>query len=357
MKKNLFLAIFAFVFFALPGIFTSCSQEPETTSIKIPVDTIFRSVYGNEQEAAGTQSSSSLPGTSLRITVEGAGNYNAEFTIPGVNILPEVSHRVDVPVGISLAVTAAISEDGNTTYSGTSEKITTVRGENTIDITMKKILSSVTVKTEAEGISGCDISLAVTDGNTTKDYTPTADELIAGYEIKYLAVGGTFTITAEAKSDGTVVYRGGSEVTVAKNDNTCTLKMEKVESSGSIEVKQLPQSVLLELMADTTSEDTITELSLKTATTAYFKVSHLESGSNSRCLLPDWVTYTWKLNDNTLEIDGTIASFNSATGYLTLDITKVQTLIVGQNQLSVEISAEGSTEVTAAAENFTVTKE
>ena len=350
MKKNLFLAVLAFGFFALPGIFTSCSQEPETTSIKIPVDTIFRSVYGNEQEAAATQSSSSL-----QITVEGTGNYNAEFTIPWVNILPEVSHTVDVPVGISLAVTAAISEDGNTTYSGTSEKITTVRGENTIDITMKKILSSVTVKTEAEGISGCDISLAVTDGNTTKAYTPTADELIAGYEIKYLAVGSTFTITAEAKSDGTVVYRGSSEVTVAKDDNTCTLKMEKVESSGSIEVKQLPQSVLLELMADATSEDTITELSLKTATTAYFKVSHMES--DSRSPLPDWVTYTWKLNDNTLEIDGTIASFNSATGYLTLDITKVQTLIVGQNQLSVEISAEGSTEVTVAAENFTVTAE
>lgn len=356
MKKNLFLAILSLGFFAFSGMLTSCSQETETASVKIPVDSIFRSVYGNEQEAATAQSS-----TSLLITVEGTGSYKKEFTLPWSNILLNVtdkfSHTIDVPVGISLSVTAAISENGYTTYKGTSEKITTIYGENNINIEMKKLLSSVTVKTETKEISGCDISLSVKSGNTTTDYTPTAEELLTGYEIKYLEIGKTYTVKAEANSDETAVYRGSSEIVVAKDNNTCTIEMKKVESSSSIEVKQIPQNVLLELMADTTSEDSITSLSLKTATTAYFKVSYLEGDSDSRSLLPSWVTYTWKLNDIVLKIDdGTIASFDSTTGYLTLDLNKVKNLIVGENTLSVEIGAEDTTEVRAATENFTVTE-
>lgn len=352
MKKNLFLAIISLGFFAFSGMLTSCSQETETASVKIPVDSIFRSIYGNEQEAATAQSS-----TSLLITVEGTGINPKVYDFPWSNILPKVSHTInDIPVGISLSVTAAISENGYTTHKGTSEKITTTYGENNINIEMKKLLSSVTVKTETKEISGCDISLSVTSGSTTTDYTPTAEELLTGYVIKYLEIGKTYTVTAEANSDGTAVYRGSSEITVAKANNTCTIEMKKVESSSSIEVKQIPQDVLLELMADETSEDSITSLSLATYTTAYFKVSYLEGDSDTISLLPSWITYTWKLNNSTLEIDGTIASFDSTTGYLKLDLTKEQRLIVGENTLSVEISAEDTTEVRAAAENFTVTE-
>ncbi len=349
MKKHLFLAILAFGFLSLQGILTSCSSETNTTSIKIPVDSIFRNVLKDEAETTGQQ-------YTLRITAAGPGYTSVPVSFAYIPTSIPVSKPInDIPVGILLAVTAEVIENENTTYSGISEQITTKEGENKVDITMKKLLSSVIVKTEATEISDCEISLSVMDGeNTTTTYTPTAEQFLAGYEIKYLTIGSTYTFTATASSNGTAVYKGSSGLTVAKdeNDNTCTIEMKKVESDGSVEIKQLPQNIVLELLTDSSDTDTTTEISLSNKKTARFKVSYLEG--NDRAVLPDWVTYNWKLNDTDLEIDGTIASFDSTTGILTLDTTRTQSLIVGSNCLYVEISDESSSQVTAASENFTV---
>lgn len=354
MKKHLFLAIIAFAFISLPGIFTSCSSETKTTSIKIPVDTIFRSIVKSEQAATEHQNE-----YKLIISVKSTNSsYSENETFTWQEEENTVSRTFDnIPIGISLTVTAEITENGNIIFKGKSEEIITIEGENKIEIKMQKILSSITVKTETKEIADFnEVELTITtEDKQLSSYNISGKELLDGYVVKYLPVNKSTKVSAEAKSGRITIYRGSKEFTVTKEpeNNIFTFEMKKIESDSSIEIKQFPQNMLLETSFDSDNSGS-TSISLAAGTTATFKISYLEG--NEKKLLPEWITYSWKLNETPFEIDGTVAKFEKTTGKLSIDITKMKGILLGKNQLVVELGCEDSSEITAASVNFTVTE-
>lgn len=351
MKKHLFLAIIAFGFISLPGIFTSCSSETKTTSIEIPVDTIFRSIVKSEQAATEPQNE-----YKLNISVTSTNSSYTENKTITWQEENTVSQTFDnIPIGISLVVTAEITENEHIIFKGKSTEITTTEGENNIEITMRKVLSSITVKTETKEVADCNIEIAITtEDKQTTSYNIPGNALLDGYEIKYLPVDKSITVSAEAKSGGITIYRGSKEFTVTKEleKNIFTFEMKKIESDSSIEIKQFPQNIILETSFDSDNSGS-TSISLNKIT-ATFKISYLEGNDNK--LLPEWITYSWKLNETPFEIDGTVAKFEKTTGKLSIDITKMKGILLDKNQLVVELGCEDSSEVTAASVNFTVTE-
>lgn len=353
MKKHLFLAIIAFAFISLPGIFTSCSSETKTTSIKIPVDTIFRSIVKNEQAATEHQNEYKLT-ISVKST-NSSYSENKTFTWQEGNTVYQTFDNI--PIGISLTVTAEITENENIIFKGKSEEITTTEGENKIEIKMQKVLSSITVKTETAKIADFnEVELTITtEDKQLSSYNISGKELLDGYVVKYLPVNKSIKVSAEAKSGGITIYRGSKESTVTKepDNNIFTFEMEKIESDSSIEIKQFPQNIMLETSFDSDNSGS-TSISLAKDTTAIFEISYLEG--NEKKFLPEWITYSWKLNETPFEIDGTVAKFEKTTGKLSIDITKMKGIVLGKNQLVVELGCEDSSEVTAASVNFTVTE-
>ena len=334
MKKNLFLAIFAFGLTALIGIFTSCSSESSNSSIKIPVESIFKSI-GLTSRAAET----STDYYELKISVNAGSETLATQTIPWNKAIPAATYTFEnIPTGSTIIITAEITENEYIIFKGSSQETTIQEGENKIDITLKQLLSSITVKTELEEISdyNATITLNLKNNEESNTYELTGKQLLAGYEIKYLPIGDNFTITAEIKSDGITIYRGSTESTVEKEQNPVILEMNKVESSATTEIRKLPGNIMLETSFSSGDSTTI-QLSQETAT---FHIYYTEENNPKN--LPDWITYSWKLNEMPFETDGTIANFDKTTGILSVNITKMNEIVLGKNQLVVELGSEGS---------------
>lgn len=175
------------------------------------------------------------------------------------------------------------------------------------------------------------------------------------YTFKNIPIGSEITANAELKQGNISFYKGTSETLKVRNaKNELNIQMKRINSDSSIGIKQLPKNILLE-----TSNN---KISLNKTTTATFTVCYLEEeNTNKRNTLPDWVTYSWKINENPLEIDGTIAKFDKTTGQLSIDITKMKNLLkdenqLVENQLIVEISCENNLETVSASVNFTITE-
>lgn len=345
MKKNLFLALFAFGFTALTGIFSSCSSESRTSSINVPVESIFKSI-GLTARTAETSTDS----YELKISVNAGSQTVATETIPWNQTAQTATCTFEnITTGITIKLTAEVTENEHTIFKGSSEETTIQEGENNISIKLKQLLSSITVKTALEEIADYDITLNLENESESYTYNPTGKELLAGYEIKYLPIGN-ISITAEAKSDGTTIYRGTLKSTVEKEQKSIVLEMKKVESDATAEIRKLPDNINLE--TSFSSSDSTIQLSQETAT---FHIYYL--GENDKKSLPDWVTYSWKLNETPFETDGTNAEFYATTGILTIYLNKIPSLLLAQqNQLVVELGCEDSSEVKAASVNFTVTK-
>lgn len=177
------------------------------------------------------------------------------------------------------------------------------------------------------------------------------------YTFKNIPIGSEITANAELKQGNISFYKGTSETLKVRNaKNELNIQMKRINSDSSIGIKQLPQEIFLETSEPSFSPDDNT-ISLDKTTTATFHVCYLEGeGNDSKKDLPDWVTYSWKINGNPLEIDGTIAKFDKTKGNLSIDITKNMYLVLGENQLIVEISCENNLETVFGSVNFTITE-
>lgn len=173
------------------------------------------------------------------------------------------------------------------------------------------------------------------------------------YTFKNIPIGSEITANAELKQGNISFYKGTSETLKVRNaKNELNIQMKRIESDSSIGIKQLPQKIFLETSEPSFSPGGNTISYGKT--TATFRVSYLE-GANKKAL-PDWVTYSWKINGNPFKIDGTIANFDKTKGNLSIDITKNMYLVSGENQLIVEISCENNLETVSGSVNFTITE-
>lgn len=166
------------------------------------------------------------------------------------------------------------------------------------------------------------------------------------YTFKNIPIGSEITANAELKQGNISFYKGTSETLKVRNaKNELNIQMKRIKSDSSIGIKKLPQEIFLEASF---SNNTIS----LDQTIATFRVSE----GDNRNDLPDWVTYSWKINGNPLEIDGTIAKFDKTTGQLSIDITKNKYIFLGENQLIVEISCENNLETVSGSVNFTITE-
>ena len=268
-----------------------------------------------------------------------------------------------LPATGKVTITANVKDGENLLFSGSHvvENINENQGEVTIQMT--KHLARLTVKTNSNEIpalqeSLVEILITVTDGKDTWETTP--QDFSGGHEIKYLPINKELTVTAEAKTTNTAIFRGSSKITITEKDQKpeCTIKMERVNGDTSVEIQTLPTP---ELKADSANGNTF---SLK-QDTALFTISYKDSSKpNINQPLPDWVTYKWKMNGKEFTPDDASgqATFSKNEGKLTIYLNKMKLLLQGsdvgstQNNLYVEIGMENSEETKSTEIEFTITQ-
>lgn len=262
-----------------------------------------------------------------------------------------------LPATGKVTITANVKDGEKLLFSGShvAENINEIQGALTIQMT--KLLARLTVKTNSNEIPALQESLVkilitVTDGKDTWETTP--QDFSGGHEIKYLPINKELTVTAEAKTKDTAIFRGSSKITITEKDQNpeCTIDMKRVDGETSVEIRALPTPELKAISANG-------NISLKQDTeppVARFTISPL----------PDWVTYKWKMN-------GTEFTPNDASGQatfdknedgnltLTINLNKMNINPLGantasQNRLYVEIGMENSEETKSTEIEFTITQ-
>lgn len=353
MKRKLLLPVLALTAFL--GTLLSCSSDSGTASIQIPVTQIFRNV---EKDILPSDTNE----IKLEITLSGDAKVSRTF-----NWKEEEQNCTfeNLPVDGVVSVSAKVKDGNDLIYSGESDKIKLKNEQNETTITMQKLMARLTVKTDNKEIAGLtdttEIIINAAPEGFSGPWTITQKEFAAGHEIKYLPINKELTVTAEAKTKDTTIFRGSSKITIAEKDQNpeCTIKMERVNGDTSVEIQALPTP---KLEAIYTNGNTV---SLKQDTarfTIYYKDS---SNPNIHTPLPDWVTYKWKMNGKEFTPDGKQSTFGkNEAGELTLTIylKKMKLLLQGsdvgstQNNLYVEIGMENSEETKSAEIEFTITQ-
>ena len=351
MKRKLLLPVLALTAFL--GTLLSCSSDSGTASIQIPVTQIFRNV---EKDILPSDTNE----IKLEITLSGDAKYRDIFEWKE----KEQNYTFEnLPVGGVVSVSAKVKDGEDLIYSGESDKIKLKNEQNETTITMKKLRARLTVKIDSNEIpalqeSLVEILITVTDGKDTWETTP--QDFSGGHEIKYLPINKELTVTAEAKTTNTAIFRGSSKITITEKDQKpeCTIKMERVNGDTSVEIQTLPTP---ELKADSANGNTF---SLK-QDTALFTISYKDSSKpNINQPLPDWVTYKWKMNGKEFTPDDASgqATFSKNEGKLTIYLNKMKLLLQGsdvgstQNNLYVEIGMENSEETKSTEIEFTITQ-
>ena len=235
---------------------------------------------------------------------------------------------------------------------------------------MQKLMAKLTVKTDSNEIPALTgnlvkIRITVTDVSNSWEATPQA--FSGGYEIKYLPINKELTVTAEAKTKDTAIFRGSSKITITEKDQNpeCTIKMERVKGDKtSVEIQALPTPGLEAIYTNGNT------FSLK-QDTAHFTISYTDpSNPNTPPKpLPDWVTYKWKMNGKEFTPnDGSgQATFSKNEGKLTIYLNKMKSIIPprdpqitnsvdSKNKLYVEIGMENSEETKSTEIEFTITQ-
>ena len=288
MKRKLLLPVLALTAFL--GTLLSCSSDLGTASIKIPVSQIFRNV-GNDIPPSDTNK------IKLEITLSGDAKDSHEFNWEEKE---QDWTFENLPVGGVVSVSAKVKDGEDLIYSGKSDKIKLKNEQNETTITMQKLMARLTVKTDNEEITGLtdttEIIIDAAAEGFPKSLTITPKEFAAGYELKYLPINKELTVTAEAKTTNTAIFRGSSKITITEKDQKpeCTIKMERVNGDTSVEIQTLPTPELRAIY--TNGNNTF---SLKQDSEARFTISYTDSSTPNTPSkpLPNWVTYKWKMND------------------------------------------------------------
>lgn len=354
MKRKLLLPVLALTAFL--GTLLSCSSDSGTASIKIPVTQIFRNVE-NDILPSDTNK------IKLEITLSGDANDSHPFNWEEKE---QNCTFENLPVGGVVSVSAKVKDGEDLIYSGESDKIKLKNEQNETTITMQKLMAKLTVKTDNKEISGLtdttEIIIDAAAEGFPKSLTITPSEFAAGYELKYLPINKELTVTAEAKTTNTAIFRGSSKITITEKDQKpeCTIKMERVNGDASVEIRTLPTPKLEAVSGNT--------FSLK-QDTALFTIYYTDSSNpNIHTPLPDWVTYKWKMNDTEFTPGDSQATFGKNEAgklILTIYLKKMQSLLqkapaVGdggtQNRLYVEIGMKNSEETKSTEIEFTITQ-
>lgn len=361
MKRKLLLPVLALTAFL--GTLLSCSSDSGTASIQIPVTQIFRNV---EKDILPSDTNE----IKLEITLSGdaKGRLTFDWKEKEQNCTFE-----NLPVGGVVSVSAKVKDGEDLIYSGESDKIKLKNEQNETTITMQKLMARLTVKTDNKEITGLtdttEIIIDAAAEGFPKSLTITPKEFAAGYELKYLPTNKELTVTAEAKTKNTAIFRGSSKITITEKDQKpeCTIKMERVNGDASVEIRTLPTP---KLEAIYTNDNNTFSLTSKPPV-ALFKIYYTDSSTpNSHTPLPDWVTYKWKMNGTEFTTvtpgdDSGQATFGKNEAgelILTIYLKKMKLLLQGsdvgstQNNLYVEIGMENSDETKSAEIKFTITQ-
>lgn len=360
MKRKLLLPVLALTAFL--GTLLSCSSDSGTASIQIPVTQIFRNV---EKDILPSDTNE----IKLEITLFGDAKDRHIF------YWKEEEQNCtfeNLPVGGVVSVSAKVKDGEDLIYSGESDKIKLKNEQNETTITMQKLRARLTVKIDSNEIPALPESLVkilitVTDGKDTWKTTP--QDFSGGHEIKYLPINKELTVTAEAKTKDTAIFRGSSKITITEKDQNpeCTIEMKRVNGDTSVEIRTLPTPELRAIYTNSNNTFSLTQDS-----EARFTISYTDSSTPNTPPkpLPDWVTYKWKMNDMefTPNDDSGQATFgmNEEGTELTLTISlkKMKPLLqkdpaVGngtQNNLYVEIGMENSEETKSTEIEVTITQ-
>lgn len=357
MKRKLLLPVLALTAFL--GALLSCSSDSGTASIQIPVTQIFRNV---EKDILPSDTNK----IKLEITLSGdaKGSLTFDWEEKKQNCTFE-----NLPVDGVVSVSAKVKDGNDLIYSGESDKIKLKNEQNETTITMQKLMAKLTVKTDNKEIAGLtdttEIIINAAPEGFSGPWTITPKEFAAGYEIKYLPTNKELTVTAEAKTKDTAIFRGSSKITINETEQKpeCTIEMKRVNGDASVEIRTLPTP---ELKAISANGNTFSLTQDTEPPVALFTISYIDSSNPDINLpLPDWVTYKWKMNGTEFTPGDSQATFGkNEAGKLTLTIylKKMKLLLQGsdvgstQNKLYVEIGMENSEETKSTEIEFTITQ-
>lgn len=220
MKRKLLLPVLALTAFL--GTLLSCSSDSGTASIQIPVTQIFRNV---EKDILPSDTNK----IKLEITLSGDAKDRRIFNWKE----KEQNYTFEnLPVGGVVSVSAEVKDGKYIIYSGESDKIKLKNEQNETTITMQKLMTRLTVKTDNKEIAGLtattEIIINAAAEGFPKSLTITPSEFAAGYELKYLPATGKVTITANVK-DGEKLLFSGSHVAenIKENQGEVTIQMTK----------------------------------------------------------------------------------------------------------------------------------
>lgn len=220
MKRKLLLPVLALTAFL--GTLLSCSSDSGTASIQIPVTQIFRNV---EKDILPSDTNK----IKLEITLSGDAKDRRIFNWKE----KEQNYTFEnLPVGGVVSVSAKVKDGNDLIYSGESDKIKLKNEQNETTITMQKLMTRLTVKTDNKEIAGLtattEIIINAAAEGFPKSLTITPSEFAAGYELKYLPATGKVTITANVK-DGEKLLFSGSHVAenIKENQGEVTIQMTK----------------------------------------------------------------------------------------------------------------------------------
>lgn len=348
MKRKLLLPVLALTAFL--GTLLSCSSDSGTASIKIPVTQIFRNV---EKDILPSDTNK----IKLEITLSGDAKDSHEFNWEEKE---QDWTFENLPVGGVVSVSAKVKDGKDLIYSGESDKIKLKNEQNETTITMQKLMARLTVKTDNKEIAGLtdttEIIIDAAAEDFPKSLTITPKEFAAGYELKYLPINKELTVTVEAKTKDTAIFRGSSKITINETEQKpeCTIEMKRVNGDTSVEIRTLPTPELKAISANGNNT-----FSLKQDTeppVARFTISPL----------PDWVTYKWKMNGTEFtpgDASGQATFGKNEKGELTLTINLNKMNInplgantASQNRLYVEIGMKNSEETKSTEIEFTITQ-
>lgn len=358
MKRKLLLPVLALTAFL--GTLLSCSSDSDTASIQIPVTQIFRNV---EKDILPSDTNK----IKLEITLSGDAKDSCTFNWEEKE---QNCTFENLPVGGVVSVSAKVKDGEDLIYSGESDKIKLKNEQNETTITMQKLMTRLTVKTDNKEITGLtdttEIIIDAAAEGFPKSLTITPSEFAAGYELKYLPINKELTVTAKAKTKdttNTAIFRGSSKITIAEKDQNpeCTIKMERVNGDTSVKIQALPTPELETKNGNTFSLTQDTEPPV-----ALFKIYYIDSSNPDinpmPKPLPDWVTYKWKMNGTEFTPGDSQATFKKEEGELTIYLNKMKPLnplganTASQNRLYVEIGMENSEETKSTEIEFTITQ-
>lgn len=359
MKRKLLLPVLALTAFL--GTLLSCSSDSDTASIQIPITQIFRNV---EKDILPSDTNE----IKLEITLSGDAKDSRTFNW---NEKEQNCTFENLPLGGVVSVSAKVKDGKDLIYSGESDKIKLKNEQNETTITMQKLMTRLTVKTDNKEIAGLtdktEIVIDAAAEGFPKSWTITPSVFTAGYELKYLPINKELTVTAEAKTKdttNTAIFRGSSKITIAEKDQNpeCTIKMDRVNGDTSVEIRTLPTPELKAIYTNDTNTFSLTSK----PPVALFTISYTDSSNpDINQPLPDWVTYKWKMNGKEFTPDDASgqATFSKNEGKLTIYLNKMKSINplgannnASQNNLYVEIGMENSEETKSTEIEFTITQ-